>query len=76
MALKRELLNICKAKIKSLKMDEGVASTKLLGIKYNLDDKKKIVEEAQATLNVAKNTLSELWQEVVCDPRSLINFLF
>jgi hypothetical protein len=41
-------------------MDEGVASTKLLGIKYNLDDKKKIVEEAQATLNVAKNTLSEL----------------
>jgi hypothetical protein len=41
-----------------------------------LDDKKKIVEEAQATLNVAKNTLSELWQEVVCDPRSLINFLF
>jgi hypothetical protein len=60
LALKKELLTIFKAKIKSLKMDEGVASTKLLGIKYNLDDKKKIVEEAQATLNVAKNTLSEL----------------
>ncbi len=46
LALKRELLTIYKAKIKSLKMDEGVASTKLLGIKYNLDDRKKVVEEA------------------------------
>jgi hypothetical protein len=60
LALKKELLIICKAKIKSLKMDEGVASTKLLGIKYNLDEKKKMVEEAQATLNVEKNTLSDL----------------
>jgi hypothetical protein len=33
LTLKKELLTICKAKIKSLKMDEGVASTKLLGIK-------------------------------------------
>jgi hypothetical protein len=41
-------------------MDESVACTKLLGIKYNLNAKKKVVEEAQATLNVAKNTLSEL----------------
>jgi hypothetical protein len=39
-------------------MDEGVTSTKLLGIKYNLDDKKKAVEETQSTLNVTKNTLS------------------
>jgi hypothetical protein len=41
-------------------MDEGVASTKLLGIKYNLGERKKVVEEAQATLDVAKNTLSKL----------------
>jgi hypothetical protein len=82
LALKREFLTICKAKIKSLKMDEGVASTKLLGIKYNLDDMKKATEEAQTTLNVAKSTLSKLQQEdmpitkVVCDPRSLTNLLF
>jgi hypothetical protein len=63
-------------------MDEGVASTKLLGIKYNLDDMKKATEEAQTTLNVAKSTLSKLQQEdmpitkVVCDPRSLTNLLF
>jgi len=60
LALKKELLTIFKAKIKSLKMDEGVASTKLLGIKYNLGERKKVVEEAQATLDVAKNTLSKL----------------
>jgi hypothetical protein len=41
LVLKKELLTIYKAKIKSLRMDEGVTSTKLLGIKYNLDDKKK-----------------------------------
>jgi hypothetical protein len=82
LALKKELLTIYKAKIKSLKMDEGVASTKLLGIKYNLDDKKKTMEEAQATLNVAESTLSKLQHEdmpiieVVCDPRSLTNLLF
>ncbi len=58
LTLKRELLTIYKAKIKSLKMDEGVTSTRLLGIKYNLDDKKKMMEETQATLNVTKNTLS------------------
>jgi hypothetical protein len=60
LALRKELLTIFKAKIKSLKMDEGVASTKLLGIKYNLGERKKAVEEAQATLDVAKNTLSKL----------------
>jgi hypothetical protein len=43
-------------------MDEGLASTKLLGIKYNLGDRRKAVEEAQATINVAKSTLSKLRQ--------------
>jgi len=60
LALKKELLTMFKAKIKSLKMDESVTCTKLLGIKYNLNAKKKVVEEAQATLNAAKSTLSEL----------------
>jgi hypothetical protein len=60
LALKRELLTIYKVKIKSLKMDEGVTSTKLLGIKYNLDDRKIAEEEAQSTLNVIENTLSKL----------------
>ncbi len=82
LTLKRELLTIYKAKIKFLKMDEGVASTKLLGIKYNLDDKKKAMEGAQATLHVAENTLSKLRQEdmpiikVICHPRSPTNLLF
>jgi hypothetical protein len=57
LTLKRELLTIYKVKIKSLKMDEGVTSTKLLGIKYNLDDRKIAEEEAQSTLNVIENTL-------------------
>ncbi len=82
LALKKKLLTIFKAKIKSLKMDEGVASTKLLGIKYNLGDKKKVVEEAQETPYVTKNTLSKLQQEdmpiveAICDPKSLTNLFF
>ncbi len=73
-------LIISKAKIKSLKMDEGLASTKLLGIKYNLGDRRKAVEEAQATINVAKSTLSKLRQwympETIYDPKSLTNLFF
>jgi hypothetical protein len=41
LSLKRKLLTIYEAKIKYLKMEEGVASTKLLRIKYNMDDRKK-----------------------------------
>lgn len=40
LSLKRKLLTIYEAKIKYLKMREGIASTKLLRIKYNMDDRK------------------------------------
>jgi hypothetical protein len=43
--LKKELCILCRSKIKSLKMDESIASNKLLGIKYNFQDRKTTVEE-------------------------------
>ncbi len=56
LSLKRELLIICK----SLKVDENVTSTKLLGIKYNMDDNKKVVEEAQTIIAIVKDALSKV----------------
>jgi hypothetical protein len=44
--LKKELCILCKSKIKSLKVDENIASNKLLSIKYNFQDRKTVVEEA------------------------------
>jgi hypothetical protein len=44
--LKKELHILCKSKIRSLKVDENIVSNKLLGIKYNFQDRKTIVEEA------------------------------
>ncbi len=60
LSLKKELLIICNAKIKYLKMEEGVTSTKLLKIKYNTDDRKKIMEDNQATIDLAKEALEKL----------------
>jgi hypothetical protein len=45
--LKKELHKVCKIKIKSLKSEHGVASNKLLRMKYNMDDRKHNMEEAQ-----------------------------
>jgi hypothetical protein len=39
--LKKKLQSFCKSKIKFLKSDHVVASSKLLGMKYNRDDQKK-----------------------------------
>lgn len=44
--LKKKLQSFYKSKIKSLKSDHVLASSKLLGMKYNMDDKKKTLEEA------------------------------
>jgi len=41
-------------------MEIGVASTKLLGIMYNMDDRKKIMEDNQANLDLAKEALEKL----------------
>lgn len=56
LSLKREFVIICK----SLKVDENVTSTKLLGIKYNMDDSKKVVEEAQTIIAIIKDALSKV----------------
>jgi hypothetical protein len=48
--LKKELHIQCKSKIRSLKVDESIVSNKLLGIKYNFQNRKTIVEEAQVEL--------------------------
>jgi hypothetical protein len=41
-------------------MEEGVASTKLLGIIYNRNDRKIIMEDNQTTLDLAKEALEKL----------------
>ncbi len=46
LGLKKELHILFKSKIRSLKVDENIVSNKLLGIKYNFQDRKTIVEEA------------------------------
>jgi hypothetical protein len=38
---------------------ETIASTKLLSIKYNMDDRKETMEEAQTTLVIIKEALSK-----------------
>jgi hypothetical protein len=42
----KELCILCKPKIRSLKVDESIVSNKLLGIKYNFQDRKTTMEEA------------------------------
>jgi hypothetical protein len=55
----KELHVLCKSKIKSLKVDKNIASNKLLGIKYNFQDMKTIVEEAQAKLAEVEQVLAK-----------------
>ncbi len=40
----KEFHSICKSKIKSLNVDHKVTFNKLLGMKFNMDDKKKVVK--------------------------------
>jgi hypothetical protein len=60
--LKKELHRICKFKIKSLKSEHGVAPKKLLGMKYNMDDRKHVMEKAQVDFIEAKQTLLKAQQ--------------
>jgi hypothetical protein len=46
--LKKEMHILCKSKIRSLKVDENIMSKKLLGIKYNFQDRKSTMEKAHA----------------------------
>jgi hypothetical protein len=43
-----------------MRIDQGVISHKLLGMKYNMDDRKKAMEEAQAKVKEAKQALEKL----------------
>jgi hypothetical protein len=48
--LKRELHLCYKSKIKGLKLDLGIAQNKTLGMKFNMEDRRKAKEEAKANL--------------------------
>ncbi len=61
--LKKELCILCKFKIKSLKLDESIVSNKLLGIKYNFQDRKTTMEEAQVELAKVEHVLSNAQQQ-------------
>jgi hypothetical protein len=39
--LKKELHQVCKTKIKSLKLDENDVSKRLFGLQYNMEDRRK-----------------------------------
>jgi len=57
--LKKELCIMCMSKIRSLKVDETTTSNKLLGIKFNFDDKKKEMEETQIEVREAEQVLAK-----------------
>jgi hypothetical protein len=40
-----------------MRIDQGVTSHKLLGMKYNMDDRKKAMEEAQVEAKEAMQAL-------------------
>jgi hypothetical protein len=71
--LKKELHFICKSKIKSLNVDHKVASNKLLGMKFNMDDRKKIVEAKETEVAEVEKALAKVLKQgfptinVVCD---------
>jgi predicted metal-dependent hydrolase len=41
---------------------QTIASTKLLNIKYNMDDRKETMEETQTTLVITKEALSKCYK--------------
>ncbi len=63
-------------------MDENIVSNKFLGIKYNFQDKKTIVEEVQVELAKVEQVLSKAQQqgqptvEFVCHQTSSLEVLF
>jgi hypothetical protein len=73
--LKKELQFFCKSKIRSLKLNYVVASNKLLGTKYNKEDKKKNNGGGTNKINKGRTNLiksSKGWvgrvKDVVCAP--------
>ncbi len=71
--LKMEIHSICKSKIKSLNVDHKVSSNTLLGMKLNMDDRKKAVEAEEAKVAKVEKALSKIFEQglpavdVVCD---------
>ncbi len=57
--LKKELCIMCMSKIRWLKVDETTTSNKLLGVKFNFDDKKKEMEETQIEVKEAEQVLAK-----------------
>jgi hypothetical protein len=55
--LKGELHHCCKTRIKGLKLDLVVAQNITLGMKYNMEDMRKIVEEVEIDLTKANQAL-------------------
>jgi hypothetical protein len=68
-------------KIKSLKVDETTTSNKLLGIKFNFDDKNKLaMEEVKVEVKEVEQVLTKAKQQglhstdVVCHPIPFLLF--
>jgi hypothetical protein len=61
--LKKELHSICKSKIRSLNVDHKVASNKLLGINFNMDDRKKVVEAEEAEVAEVEKALTKILKQ-------------
>lgn len=57
--LKKELCIMCMSKIMSLKVDETTTSNKLLGIKFNFDDKKKQMEESHVEVREVEQVVAK-----------------
>jgi hypothetical protein len=72
----------CKSKIRSLELDESIVFNKLLGIKYNFQDWKTIVEEMQVELAKVEQVLSKAQQqgqptmELVCHQTHSLYFFW
>ncbi len=47
--LKKELHLCCKSKIRGLKLDLGVAQNKTLGMKFNMEDRRKLRRRLKQT---------------------------
>jgi hypothetical protein len=62
-----------RSKIKSLNVDHKVASNKLLGMNFNMDDRKKVVEAKEVEVVEVEKALAKIFEQgfpiehVVCD---------
>ncbi len=78
----KELCILCKSKIMSLKVDESIVSNKLLGIIYNFQNRKTIVEKTQAELVKVEQVLFKAQQygqptmELVCHQTYSLDYYF